>query len=439
MSFLGKLDQRFLLTPKLIYFAVGSVYYLFYIFRVKFCKAYYGFGVVEAGEMGATISLAGFLCMPLWSWLADRTKSHRLVLMVLGVLATATFELFLFKVASVSHRYWYSLGVSALFGGVLGGLLPLADFQILQLLTKRFKVSRTLYGRQRMMGTVSYGLMTRLVGTLIDWTGDVTILFVLFPLFSTILLVLLLSFGYPDTQQQPSQETDTEMQYSAAKAKDKEASLEGTPQSPPQPTASSLVFFKDFHFVFFLLVVFVTGCGRQVLQVYLPPFLEDPLGMSGKQVGNAIISSCVFSIVFLFVGADLIRILGTHAMLFLGMVTMAIRLGLYYWVPHDPSSSLIVYSIELLNGVAFSFTHLAGVKTAADFAPKGLEATAQAVYTSAYMQLPAVIISFAGGRIFKHKGALFLFSRSALTLLGFAVVTGITFLIQASRKQAPSR
>lgn len=419
------LDETFLLTPKLIYFAVGSVYYTFYIFRVHFCDVYYGFDTEKAGVIAAVMSLAGFVCMPLWSWLADRTHSHRLVLMALGVLATATFELLLFKFDDSNLNYWYARGVFALFGGVLGGLLPLADFQILQLLTKKFNVSRTLYGRQRMMGTVSYSLTTWLVGSLIDWTQGVRVLFYLLPICSLILVVLLLAFGYPD--QRPRRDAEVEM---TSKEKD------STVSSPPGPAASSTVFFRDFHFVFFLFVVFITGCGRQVLQVYLPPFLNNTLHMTKQQVGGAVISSSIFSVIFLFIGSHLIRFFGTHKMLVLGMIFMSLRLGLYLLVPHRSSSAWLVYSIELLNGVAFSFTHLAGVKTAADFAPEGLEATAQAVYTSAYMQLPAVLISFVGGVIYKQRGPLFLFSRTAMVLLCVAAAATSKFLLQSSLKSS---
>jgi MFS family permease len=190
------------------------------------------------------------------------------------------------------------------------------------------------------------------------------------------------------------------------------------------------VFFKDPHFIFFLLVVFITGCGRQVLQLYLPPHLERWLGMNGRQAGWAVVSSTVFSIVFMFIGGPLIKYLGVNLMLGLGMAVMGVRLCAYMYL--TPSSSpFFVYAIELLNGVAFSFTHLAGVKITADFAPPGLEATGQAIYTSSYMQLPAVLVPLIGRKFFYKHGGVVFFGMTGKALLVCAALVGVKYLVQA--------
>ncbi|PJF17641.1 hypothetical protein PSACC_02535 [Paramicrosporidium saccamoebae] len=411
MSFYD-LDQKYLLTPKLLYFCVGSVYYAFYIFRIKFCHDYYGFKADKASDISAVISLFGFLFMAVWSWLADHLHRHRAILIVLAVAASGSFELLLLK---VGDSYWYSLGIFAVFGAVLGGLLPLADYQILKLLTVKFKANKALYGRQRMMGTVSYGLTTLLVGDLIHRT-NVTVMFYALPVFSTILVLVLLAFGFPDAKPEDDQLDKIER--------------------PQVQKPSFLVFFKDPHFIFFLLVVLVTGCGRQVLQIYLPPHLDKFMHMDERQAGYAVVSSTIFSIVFMFVGGSLIKYLGVHLMLVLGMAVMGLRLGAYMYL--TPSSSpFLVYAIELLNGVAFSFTHLAGVKITADFAPPGLEATGQAIYTSSYMQLPAVLVPLIGRNLFRARGGVVLFGMTAKVLLVCAPLVGVKYLIQGKLWNRP--
>ena len=416
------LDERFLLTPKLLYFAVGSVYYAFYIFRIDFCADYYGFGTDKAGDIATVMTLSGFAMTALWSGLADRLGRHRLVLALLGIAASGSFELLLVKFESATWNYWYAIGVCAVFGGILGGLLPLADYQTLQLLTRKFNADRSFYGRQRMMGTVSYGLTTLLIGYLSDWLGA-TVIFYLFPIFSAIFVVSLLLFGYPDAGR-PKEET-----VPSTKAEGDSVQATAAPIS---------VFFRDRHFLFFLLVVFVTGCGRQVLQIYLPPFLKGTLKMNNSQAGYAVVSSTIFSIIFLFFGSTLLARLGASLMLFLGMVTMGIRLGCYIFVPHAPSSAWLVYCIELLNGVAFSFTHLAGVSIAADFAPAGRAATSQAIYTSFYMQLPAVLVAFAGGRIFKAYGGVKFFGWASVVILAFSAIVALKYTFFSGKKKGVS-
>jgi MFS family permease len=419
------LDEKLLLTPKLLYFAVGSVYYAFYIFRIQFFANYYGFGPDKAGDIVAAMTLTGFLLTPLWSSMADRLGRHRLILAGLGIATSGVFELLLIRFTNPTYNYWYALGVFSLFGGVLGGLLPLADYQILQLLTHKFKADRTFYGRQRMMGTISYGLTTLLIGYLTDRFG-VTVPFYLLPIFSLILVASLMFFGYPDATRSNTDE-------GLLKGDDVKKDIVDKESIAPPPSVT--IFFKDGHFLFFLLVVFVTGCGRQVLQVYLTPFLDKTLHMSSSQAGLAVVSSTVFSVIFLFIGSTLIAKLGTSLMLILGMITMGIRLGCYVFIPQSPNSAWIVYAIELLNGVAFSFTHLAGVKIVADFAPPGREATAQAIYTSCYMQLPAVLVSFIGGRIFKEYGGVKFFGWTSEATLAFSAIVALKYAVFSGKKR----
>jgi MFS family permease len=340
--------------------------------------------------------------MLVWSRLADKFHKHRLVLMGLAVAASVTFELLLIK---WEDNYWYAMGVLSLFGAVLGGLLPLADYQILKLLSNKFEANKTLYGRQRMMGTVSFGLTTLLIGYLMDWKGP-TVLFYALPVFSTILVLVLFAFGYPDSR--PTEPAIKE-------------------EKVDKP--SVLIFFKDPKFLFFLIVVFVTGCGRQLLQNYLPSHLKNYMKMDKSQAGYATVSSTIFSIVFMFIGGELIKFLGVYLMLALGMFTMGIRLGAYMYVSPQ-ASPWVIYAIELLNGVAFSFTHLAGIKITADFAPSGLEATGQAIYTSSYMQLPAVIVAFFGGKLVHRYTELVVFGYAAKSTLVIAALVVIKYLIE---------
>lgn len=402
----GELDRKLLLTPKLLYFFVGSIFYAFSAFRIQFCHEYFGFGADKAGDISAIMSLSGFIFMPVWSSVADRLQRHRLILALLAISTCIVFALLLIRFEE-SSNYSYAMVIFALYGAVLAGTLPLTDYQILKLLTTKFNAPRTLYGRQRMMGTISYGLTSWLVGKLLDMVGA-KILFCLLPVFSLIFVILLYVFGHPDGED-----------HLFTKEK----------SNVPSVAPSSMVFFTSFKFVSFLFIVFVTGCGRQVLQVFLPPFLKDYMHMSNEQAGRAVVSSTVFSIVFMFIGGNLIAFFGVYLMLLLSMLVMGVRIGLYVFLPQSPDYAPAVYAIELLNGLTFSFTHLAGVKIAAEFAPPGLEATSQAVYTNFYMQLPAVFVAFIGGRLYAIAGPVALFKCSSLLILSILLIVTTKFFL----------
>lgn len=419
---LSELDHRFLVTPKLLYFFAGCVFYTLSNFRLEFCEGYLGMTITEAGAASGIISLTGFLLAPIWSGLADLLNIHRLVLAFLAIGTALSFELLILW----PTNYWYTILVLGVFGAFVGGIFPLTDYQILRLLVDKFGLGKALYGRQRMMGTVSYGLTPIMVGLLIDLMG-LKVFFLLFPIFASIFVVLLHFFGFRDKSARSSNEPYP----SVAGAKgDPQASPSMTPLKSGEDTTSEGGNLKIWlKFGFLLISVFVTGCGRQLLQVFLLRHLKSTMGLSGTLNGLTVFASTIFSILFMFMGAQLLATFGEHLMLLLGMVAMGIRLGAYAYLPTSSNWIPAVYAIELLNGVAFSFTHLAGFKIASDLAPRRMEATAQALYTGFYMQLPLIVIAPLGGYLYQRLGAISLFSWTSCITLGYSAILFLKLLI----------
>lgn len=419
---LAELDRRFLVTPKLLYFFAGCVFYTLTNFRLEFCEDYLGMTISEAGAVSGVISLTGFLLAPVWSGLADFLHIHRLVLAFLAIGTALSFELLILW----PTNYWYAMTILGVFGAFVGGIFPLTDYQISRLLIDKFGLSKALYGRQRMMGTVSYGLTPILVGFLIDLIG-LRVFFFLFPIFALIFVVLLHLFGFRDQNARSPNEAHT----SVTGAKDDPSSSPSlTPlKSGEQVTSEGGNLTTWLKFGFLLISVFVTGCGRQLLQAFLLRHLKSTMGMSGGLNGLTVFASTILSIIFMFMSARLLATFGEHLMLFLGMVAMGIRLGAYEYLPASPDWIPAVYVIELLNGVAFSFTHLAGFKIASDLAPRQMEATAQALYTGFYMHLPLIVIAPLGGYLYPRLGAIALFGWASRITLGYSLILLLKLVI----------
>jgi PPP family 3-phenylpropionic acid transporter len=370
--------------------------------------------------------LFGFLLMAVWSGISDYWRVHRLVLALLAIITAGSFEMLLFwQNATRIGTMWYLTIVFVIFGSVTGGLLPLTDYQMLQLLTHKYGLPKTLYGRQRMMGSISYGLTNFLTGLLMDLYGP-TVLFYLFPIMASIFVILLFFFGYSSADDSGKNVTTVVSVTDEKKSAESPSAAQAITSST---ATTSTTTGSAWEFVFFIFTVFIIGSGRQLLQIYLPMFLEEKMGMSGTEAGFSVVCSMILSIPFLFMGAKLIGFFGEFLMLLLSLLAMTVRLGAYALLPQKHSYAYFAYAIELLNSVGFSFTILAGVKIAADCAPKGLEATAQTIYMAFYMQLPAVIVSYAGGHLYKGIGPSAMFSRCAQIFAVFSVIYALKLVI----------
>lgn len=421
------LDRKYLLSPKLLYYCLASIYYAAQYFRVRFCRVYFGLSVSEAGYVVTAMALTGCVSAPLVGMIADRMGRHRTILILMCALAAVSLELLLVQMPTASLELGYIVAIFAAYGAFLGGILPLTDYQTLKLLSEKFGASSTLYGRQRMMGTVAFSLNSWLVGILVDRFGYGT-LFYMAPILSVLSITVLLLFGYADEagSRNAPPEPKTASSPSPSRADQSSSAL------APEPQASVWVFFTSFHFVFFLFSVLITGCGRQVIQLYLESLIKDNLGLGASVTGASVIWSSILSITCLFFGAEIVALLGVHPMLLLGMVAMGVRVGLYVFVRPSPWAEWIVYSIEILNGISFGFTHLASVRFASQFAPRGLEATAQSIYLTFFMALPAVLCAFFGGRIYHQLGGTELFRLTSLLILGASVIVAAKFILEGS-------
>ena len=182
------------------------------------------------------------------------------------------------------------------------------------------------------------------------------------------------------------------------------------------------------RFLLFLLIIFSIGVGRQALLTFLPYHLEKSLGFSSKDVGYAYLGSCLFSLIFQWLGPIFLTHLGIRMMLIVGFGSLIARLLIYSFISNGISLWIIIPT-EFLNGLSFSFIRIAGVQEANICAPVGWEAAFQAAYMCAYVELPSVFAAFIGGYICKWYGARTLFLGNAiLASLAFILLIILTFI-----------
>lgn len=481
-GFFRRLEDRVLLSPKIIYSVVSAAFYAFYMFRAKLIKDYLLLDSDQYGDLAAIMALVSFAFMTLWGSFADALGRHRLVLVGLCVLMALALELCMFvgDVERTMVRFILAAGALSLYSFFACGLLPLTDYLTLRILTDKPGFNKDMYGRQRLWGTISYGFTTYVVGVIIDNNGPAA-LFYIVPLTSLLAVIVIFCLAPRDkpkslqeafrrrpadgdskTQVAGSGEStgkDADMIQRSSPLPREDESIMGdgsekeerqlkpadaklaSPQnstaaipipSSHSPTAAAAAatdpasegekarrpivrLLCNPNYLFMLLAVFMTGSARAVMTTFLGKYWDDS-GLKSKQIGLAANFGIVMEVIIFFFGPLCIRTIGTYWMLVIAQLAMVLRCWAYVVLPVNNGTVWMVYMVELLKGVAFGFTQTSGVKLASDAAPTGLEATAQALYTSVYSQLPAVLTAFAGGRVYKIMGPTALFIITSIVM-----------------------
>ena len=415
-----ELNQKFLITPKLLYFFLTLEVYAFYIFKGSFIKKYLGISTRSYGFLMSFMACVSFPFVTFWGKIADSTGRPKLVLAFLALATAGSFELLMFFVGgkgTIPHLIWvsFSLGIYALF---FSGLIPLMDLIVLKILSGNPSFSKEMYGRQRMWGSLGYSVSTFNSAFLMDKIGDAS-LFGIVPACAVIFCIILFFAGPSDKKESDELESSVGIQIEKTESKEslelkaqevqlEKEMLEKMPVWRQKIKWPLLRLLTDGGYLFFLLAVFMTGSARAIMTNYLSMYWELDMKLNKSLVAFGAIFGVIIEVIIFFC-ASYLTFMGIFWKLLLGQFSMALRCWLYVLLPPKASLFPAVFAIELLKGSAFGFTQLAGIKVASASAPPSLQATSQAIYNSCYTQLPAVIACLGGGALYDAYGPLRMF------------------------------
>ena len=366
------------LSLKILFLTVHGVVFCFSIFRHQFMTTRLGFSLEQYGDAQALMALVSVIGTPMWSAAADALGRHRLVLTCLCAATAVSFSLL---ALAERGQFYVSAALLAVYAFLSSGLAPLVDHIALSSLGAD---GRHLYGRLRIWGTLSFGFTALLVGQCLDAAGSMVPLFYLVPAFAAASILSIAATAEPVQSSPTHSEPEKQLHIHPLES----------------ATTTRLVrLFSHSTFSILLGIVFMTGCVRSVSTLFLSAHWSQQLGLSRTQIGIASNFAVGSEIAVFSIAPWLLSRVGVHWLLIIAQLAGAVRSWAYCALPSDPSHAGSVYAIELLKGVTFGFTHLAGVKIASDSAPSGTEATAQALYTIAYSQVPAVATALVGTRL----------------------------------------
>ncbi|KAL7752334.1 hypothetical protein RI367_002380 [Sorochytrium milnesiophthora] len=464
----------------ILFFSLSSLpaYFAVYISQTL------GIAADIVGIIQAVSPLVSFVMSPVWAAIVDRTRLHKVVLVVMPVLSVCLLNLLPFlSGAPVGYLFAVAIGNSIAMSPV-GSLL---DTMVLSLLP-----DPELYGQQRLFGGLACGVGSFVTGFATDKLGNAAMFYIYsigVALFCAIVITSPIPWRFavhrphaspaaaagetqpclPTTDHQHRREksdnalsdSETERDHRSQTKKSAARSLankheEGTtaavdleaarPNSPHgsdttlaasvrhnnQTSLSSLCTVSVGLFLVIMLLMGVVFC---MVSSFLWLYMSDHLHASKTFLGLTSPFQIAMEIPFFFWSKTVIRRMGVNRMILAAHIAMIVRVLLYTVLPQDQPSYAIL-GIETLHGLSFAWLFSAAVQIAHDLAPVGADATTQAIVASVYSNLGGFIGNIAGGQLYTRAGPRVMFYAMA----GIVALSLVVFTLRAvldSRTRPP--
>jgi PPP family 3-phenylpropionic acid transporter len=400
-------------------------YYVFYTFRSVYFNTELKIENEQYGVISGITSVMASLAPIFWTNLGDRTRRHKLVLILASTLSSLFFLGFFPLSASNPYKFPFAVGLTILSNLCLYGTQPLLDARVMKILTSAVgDQAKALYGRQRLWGTLSYAFITFVVGYIYQSAKAFWPIFVVSAITTVIFLVFALHLIPNDDPKQLAR--DIAAQEASLKTEKSKSSMIDFPTDTSSKKQNPYVqLLTNPTFSFFLLVTFCNGFSRGVGTHYLPSFTIKCITDDKMYVSIQATMGIILEVILFFFTKNIVQRIGIYWMLIIAQASMAVRMGFYGFIPlNDPRTPIPALIVELLKGVSFACMQIPGVQIATKSAPAGLEATALGLFTAVYVGISPAASGFIGGYCQK-QGQQVIFQVSAVlawvALAGFFI------------------
>lgn len=410
-SALANFVEEWLVVPKMLYFGLNVVIYSTHAFLFQYVEGAWG---IKKHEYSLTnfVQFTNIAGSFVFSRLADRTGKYRAI--VAGCVAAYTVCMCLllwcpFDTDEKSPQHLYKLAYYLAINGACffftAGTFPLLDSMVMSKLSSNPKLSKEMFGRQRLWGTIGHCVIGVIVHFIYDHCGkDYKVMFYTL-IVSSIGFICTVFAGIPGDLKIEAHSHGHHGHHGGNKdSKDASAAS----PSGPRPTALSLLSSPSFSF--FLSTVLVAGLIRAIITTYQSPFITAEL-----HYDKSVVSSSIFIRVFpeaalYFFSKEITQWVGIYWVLLIGHAAGVIRMFGYTMVPAgpkptDPKAELplpaffpyvFILALECLKGINSSLVISSAARIASDMAPKGLASTAQGLVAGVWQGLSMTLGSLAG-------------------------------------------
>ena len=471
-NLLSGIVEDYLVFPKLLYFGLNVVIYSTHSFLLQYVRDTWFLSKSEYSLTNAVqfTNIAGSF---FFARLADRTGKYRLVVSGCVAAYCVCMCLLLFPCMRPDNfgsiplpfvpennenindplkffRIGYYLAINAVCFFFTAGTFPLLDSMVMSKLSSNPNLSKELFGRQRLWGTIGHCIIGVVVHFIYEKAGhNLKVMFYTL-IVTSILFIITVFFGIPGDLKV---EAHSHGHHGHAGGnKDAPAAS----PSGPRPSAFSLMTSPSFSF--FLGTVFVAGFIRSIITTYQSPFITEELYYKKSVVSGSIFVRVFPEAALYFFSKEITQWLGIYWVLIIGHSAGVIRMFGYTMVPVGTASTdevrqkvtkdftptsfalYAIYALECLKGVNSSLVISSAARIASDMAPKGLASTAQGLVAGTWQGLSMTIASLAGWFLveYMHISGTFRICSAAgaicivLIIIKFAMIDRVLF--SSSRK-----
>jgi len=353
-----------------------------------------GFTGFEIGILLGVGPLLSLIATPFWNGVADSRSKHLVVLM--GGVATI---IVVHALIPVLQNFILIFAAVFLIAAFSSQVFSLQDSATIHMLGSQ----RDRYGRIRLWGTVGWGLGAPLFGIILDKAG----LMWMFWIYAGMMLIDFFLVQGLRFEENPSQGDYLRGLYK---------------------------LLADPAWLLFLATVFLSAVGMSANNGFLSLLLQnlgDIHSLFGllipvsTAVGIMLAVSTIFELPVMFYSAPMLRRFGNRGVLYIALGVIGFR-NLYYAFVTDSTQVLL---IQVVHGLTFAVVWLAGVNYAAAHAPRGLNATAQGLFSTVLLS-----VGFAAGNLLSGAFIDLLGVQGMFAAMGIVVFISLAAILMIQKR-----
>jgi MFS family permease len=386
MSFQRFTDRDFwfkelLIQPKILFFALLCATRAANVYRLQYFRDVFFLETKDYGPIMMCMSFIQLISAPFWSFIAEKIGRPKLILLFIAVMQSASFAIFNLVPPIVEEDRGTKSGltlVSMLIALMTGAMQPLMDRICLMMFTDA-GLSRELYGKQRLFGSLGDLLSSLIIANLV---GGSRYDYLAYSVYFTgaLFFVMGLIFLPKDI---PSK---FKTQKKAPINEEKPSFFQGLSKS----FSDIGRLFCNLNYMTLLVIAVINGVCRAVGSHYFGGFMEDVV--DGPGVPKDIMVWCgvagyVFEMCFFFLSTAMVKKYGNFNLMIMAQIAMFTRWAVNASIPRGKNDWRMVFIGiigESFKGISFGLMMASGVLVAAKEAPLELQTTAQGFFQAMY-------------------------------------------------------
>ncbi|RIB05994.1 major facilitator superfamily domain-containing protein [Gigaspora rosea] len=355
----------------------------------------------------------GLISSPFWSIIADRHDAHRKIM-----ISCITCVVFVYWSIPFTGKYF---GFGGLFINLViyslfdGGVSPLLDNLTMNVLYR--KGDSAEFGRQRLFGTISYGIFVATIGFLIDRFNSLYVMFFAFGFFMGLLILVLYSTPDRDFKIDHHDELITDnidldqIGSTSNETLTQIVDSDDMVAAPPSFMKAILKLITKPRLLLFLFVLLSTRTVKSSTSTFLYVFLSEDLKADAALMGLSTFVGVTLEILVFYYGKHILEFTFPEVIIIGGGILTTLRASLYafFGTSMNPWLSL---PIELLQGLEFGLVKPASLEIVLQQSPPKLRGTALGIL-AATENLSTALGQIVGGILYGHFGSVKMFLYSA--------------------------